>query len=143
MQTEAIADLETKVNTALANSSTLEKARQEVATNLRTARAESMSTTAEITERLAQVPTRKRRPIVAALFSQEEEFLQAQRKRLEFLKGNSEPGKVPPPPPPPPRQPPGAVGGDPDDDPGDDDDDLPSERSYRGRPERCRSGEPF
>ena len=40
--TRAIADLATKVNTALANSSTLEKARQEVATNLRAARAESM-----------------------------------------------------------------------------------------------------
>ena len=100
-QTRAIADLETKVNTALANSSTLEKARQEVATNLRAARAESMSTTAEITERLAQVPTRKRRPTEAALFSQEEEFLKAQRERLEFLKENSEAGKVPPPPPPP------------------------------------------
>ena len=86
-QTKAIADLEIKDNTALANSSTLEKARQEVATNLRAAREESMSTTAEITERLAQVPTRKRRPTVAALFSQEEEFLQAQRERLEFLKG--------------------------------------------------------
>ena len=49
-QTKAIANLEAKVNTALANSSTLEKARQEVATNLRAARAESMSTTAEITE---------------------------------------------------------------------------------------------
>ena len=129
MQTKAIADLETKVNTALANSSTLEKARQEVATNLRAARAESMSTTAEIMERLAQVPTRKRRPTAAALFSQEEEFLQTQRERLEFLKGNTEPGKVPPPAPPP-KQPPGAAGGDPGDDPGDDDDDLPSERSH-------------
>ena len=49
-QTKAIAELETKVNTALANSSTLEKAQQEVATNLRAARAESMSITAEITE---------------------------------------------------------------------------------------------
>ena len=141
-QTKAIADLETKVNTALANSSTLEKARQEVATNLRAARAESMSTTAEITERLAQVPARKRRPTAAALFSQEEEFLKAQRERLEFLKGNSEAGKVPPPPPPP-RQPPIATGGDPDDDPGDDDDDPPpSERSHRGRPDRRRSRNP-
>ena len=131
-QTKAIADLETMVNTMLANTSTLEKARQEVATNLRAARAESMSTTAEITERLAQVPTRKRRATAAALFSQEEQFLKAQRERLEFLKGNSEAGKVPPPPPPL-RQPPVATGGDPDDDPGDDDDDLPSERSHRGR----------
>ena len=140
-QTKAIADLETKVNTARAKSSTLEKARQEVATNLRAARAESMSTTAEITERLAQVPTRKRRPTSAVLFSQEEEFLKAQRERLEFLKGNSEAGKVPPPPPP--RQPPIATGGDPDDDPGDDDDDpLPSDRSHRGRPDRRRSRDP-
>ena len=76
-QTKVIADLEAKVNTALANSSTLEKARQEVATNLRAARAASRSTTAEITERLAQVLTRKRRPTAAALFSQEEEFLKA------------------------------------------------------------------
>ena len=140
-QTKAIADLETKVNTALPNSSTLEKARQEVATNLRVARAESMSTMAEITERLAQVPTRKRRPMAAALLSQEEEFLKAQRERLEFLKGNREAGKVPPPPPP--RQPPIAAGGDPDDDPGDDDDDPPpSERSHRGRPDRHRSWDP-
>ena len=43
MQTKAIADLEIKVNTVLANSSTLEKARQEVVTNLRAARVESMS----------------------------------------------------------------------------------------------------
>ena len=137
-QTRAIADLETKVNTALANSSTLEKARQEVATNLRAraARAESMSTTAEITERLAQVPTRKRRPTAAALFSQEEEFLQPQRERLKFLKGNSKAGKVPPPPPPP-KQPPVATGGNPGDDPGDDDDDPPpSDHSHRGRPRR-------
>ena len=49
-QTKAIADLETKVNTVLANSSTLEKARHKVATNLRAARAESISITAEITE---------------------------------------------------------------------------------------------
>ena len=84
----------------LVKSSTLEKARQEVATNLRVARAESMSTTAEITERLAQVLIRKRRPMAAALFSQEEEFLKVQREKLEFLKGNSEAGKVPPPPPP-------------------------------------------
>ena len=140
-QTKAIADLETKVNTALANSSTLEKSRQEVATNLRAARAESMSTTVEITERLAQVPTRKRWPTAAALFSQEEEFLLAQRERLEFLKGSAEPGKVPPPPPPL-KLPPGAAGGDPGDDSGDDDDDLPSERSHRGRPKRRRSREP-
>ena len=141
-QTKAIADLDTKVNTALANSSTLEKARQAVATNLREARAESMSTTAEITERLAQVPMRKRRPTAAALFSQEQEFFKAQRERLEFLKGNSEAGKVPPPPPPP-RQPPVIEGGDPDDDPGDDDDDAPpSERSHRGRPNRRRSRNP-
>ena len=123
-QTKAIADLEAKVNTVLANSSTLEKARQEVATNLRAARAESMSTTAEITERLAQVPTRKRRPTAAALFSQEEEFLKAQRERLEILKGNKGAGKVLPPPPP--RQPPVAKGGDTDDNPGDDNDDEPS-----------------
>ena len=90
-----------------------------------------MSTTAEITERLAQVPTRKRRPTAAALFSQEEEFLQAQRERLEFLKGNTEPNKVPPPPPPP-KQPPGAAGGNPGDDPRDDDDDLPSEKATEG-----------
>ena len=142
MQTRAIADLETKVNTALANSSTLEKARQEVATNLRAARAESMSTTTEITERIAQVPTRKRRPTAAARFSQEEEYLQAQRERLEFLKGNSKAGKVPPPPPPP-RQPPVATGGDPGDDPGDNDDDPPpSEHSDRGRPKMRRSRDP-
>ena len=49
-QAKAIADLETKVNTVLANSSTLEKARQEVATKQRAARAESTSTTVEITE---------------------------------------------------------------------------------------------
>ena len=141
-ETKAIADLETKVNTVLANSSTLEKAQHEVATNLRAARAESMSTTAEITEQLAQVPTRKRRPTEAALFSQEDEFLKAQRARLEFLKGNSETGKVPPPPPL--KQPPVAAGGDPGDDPGDDDDNEPppSERSHRGRPNRCRSREP-
>ena len=141
-QTRAIANLETKINAALANSSTLEKARHKVATNLRAARAESMSTTAEITERLAQVPMRKRRPMVAALFSQKEEFLQAQRERLQFLKGNSEAGKVPPPPPSP-KQPPGATGGDPDDDPGDDDDDPPpSKRSHRGRPRRRQSRNP-
>ena len=141
-QTQAIADLETKVNTALANSSTLEKARQDVATNLRAARAESMSSTAEITERLAQVPTRKWRPTAVALFSQEEEFLQAQRERLEFLKGNSEAGKVPPPPPPP-RQPPVATGGDPGDNPGDDNDEPPSsEHSHGVRPRRRQSRDP-
>ena len=68
--------------------------------------------------------------MAAALFSQEEEFLKAQRERLEFLKGNSAAGKVPLPPPPPIR-PPGAAGGDPGDDPGDDDKD-PSEHSHRG-----------
>ena len=140
-QTKAIADLETKVNTVLANSSTLEKARQEVATNLRAARAESMSTMAEITERLAQVPTRKRRPTAAALFSQEEEFLRAQRVRLEHLKGNEEAGKVPPQPPP--KQPPVTEGGDPDDDLGDnDDDEPPSEQGRRGSHDRRRSWEP-
>ena len=126
----------------LANSSTLEKARQEVATNLRAARVESVSTTAEITEQLAQVMTRKRRPTAAALFSQEKEFLKVQRERLKALDGNSEAGKVPPPPPP--KQPPVAEGGDPDVDPGDDDDDepLPSERGRRGRHERRRSRDP-
>ena len=108
---------------------------------MRAARAESMSTTAEIMERLAQVPTRKRRPMAAALFSQEEQFLKAQRERLELLKGNSEAGKVPPPPPP--RQPPVATGGNPDDDPGDDDDDPPpSDHSHRGRPRRRHSRDP-
>ena len=107
----------------LANSSTLEKAWQEVATNLRAARAEFLSTTAEITEQLAQVPIRKRRPMAAALFFQEEEFLKAQRERLDFLKRNSEAGKVQLPPPP--KQPPVAEGGNPDDDPGDDDNDEP------------------
>ena len=142
-QTKAIADLEARVNTALAKSSTLEKARQEVATNLRAARAESMSTTAEITERLAQVPTRKRRPTAAALFFQEEEFLKAQRERLKLLKGDEGAGKVPPPPPPPPKQPPVIGGGDPDDDPGDDDDDkTPSEQECRGHHDRRRSQEP-
>ena len=143
MQTKAIADLEAKVNTALANSSTLEKARQEVATNLRAARAESMSTTVEITERLAQVPMRKRRPTAAALFFQEEECLKAQKERLEFLKGNEEAGKVPPPPPPP-KQPPVAEGGDPDDDLGDndDDDEPPSEQERGGRHARRRSRDP-
>ena len=142
-QTKAIADLEAKVNTALANSCTLEKARQEVATNLRAARAESMSTTAEITERLAQVPTRKRRPTAAALFSQEEEFLKAQRERLELLKGNEETGKVPPPPPPP-KQLPVAEGGHPDDNTGDDDgdDETPSDQGRRGRHARRRSRDP-
>ena len=142
-QTKAIADLEAKVNTALANSSTLEKVRQEVATNLRAASAESMSTTAEITERLAQVPTRKRRPTAVALFSQEEEFLKAQKERLEFLKGNEGVGKVPQPPPP--KQPPVATGGNLDDDPGDDDDDdePPSEQGRRGRHARRRSRDPF
>ena len=96
---------------------------------------------AEITERLAQVPIRKGRPTAAALFSEEEAFLQAQRERLEFLKGNSEAGKVPPPPPPP-KQPLVATESDPGDNPGDDDDDLPSERSHGGRPDRCRSREP-
>ena len=46
--------------------------------------------------------------MAAALFFQEEEFLKAQRERLEVLKGNSKAGKVPPPPPPP-RQPPVAT----------------------------------
>ena len=78
--------------------------------------------------------------MAAVLFSQEEEFHRAQRERLEFLKGNSEAGKVPPPPPPP-KQPPDVAGGDSGDDPGDDDDDLPSEKSHRGRPDRRRSRE--
>ena len=83
-----------------------------------------MSTMAEIMERLAQVPMRKRRPTAAAFFSQEEEFLQAQRESLKFLKGNSEAGRVPPPPPPL-KQPPVAGGGDLDDDPGDNDNVTP------------------
>ena len=101
-----------------------------------------MSTTAEIMKRFAQVPTRKRRSMAAALFSQEEEFLQAQRERLEFLKGNREAGKLPPPPPPP-KNPPVTIGGDPDDNPGDDDKDPPtSEHSHRGRPRRHLSRDP-
>ena len=85
---------------------------------------------------------RKRRPTAAALFSQEEEFLQVQRERLEFLKGNSEADKLPPPPPPP-RQQPVVIGGNPDTNPGGDNDDPPpSERSHRGRPQRRRFRDP-
>ena len=97
----------------------------------------------EITERLAQVPIRMSRPTAAALFSREEEFLKAQRERLELLKGNSEAGKVLPPPPSP-VLPPVAIGGNLDDDPGDDDDDdeaLPSKRGRR-RTDRRRSRDP-
>ena len=140
-QTKAITDLETKVNTALANSGTLEKSRQEVATNLWVARAKSMSTTAEITERLAQVPIKKRRPTVAALFSQKEEFLKAQSERLESLEGNSEAGKAPPPQPPP-RVLPIAAEGDLDDYQGADNDETPFERSNSGHPNRRRSKDP-
>ena len=38
---------------------------------------------------MAQLGKKKQRPPVAALFSQEEEFLKAQRERLEALKGTA------------------------------------------------------
>ena len=88
---------------------------------------------------MAQLGKKKQRLTVAALFSQEEEFLRAQRERLEKLKGTAEgSGGAPP------QQPPGTAANPDPSDPGDDDDDDddddsgPSRRRDR-RPSRSPS----
>ena len=66
---------------------------------------------------MAQLGKKKQRPVVEALFSQEEEFLNAQRERLEALKGTAGgSGGAPP-------LPPGGRANPDSSDPGDDDDD--------------------
>ena len=58
-QTLALAELEEKVNKTLENQKDMKTARQAVATDLREARAESLSTTADIRERLRKLSTQK------------------------------------------------------------------------------------
>ena len=81
---------------------------------------------------MAQLGKKKQRPTVAALFSQEEEFLKAPRERLQVLKetaGGS--GGAPPP-----TLPPGnATNPDPSD-PGDDDNDNDNDNSSNPRRRR-------
>ena len=111
-----------------------EKAKEVISVNLMQARASSASTTAEIRAGMAQLGRKnKQRPTVAALFSQEEQFLKAQRERLEALKGTAGgSGGAPP-------LPPGGRANPDPSDPGDDDDDDDDNGSH---PSRRRGGAP-
>ena len=112
-----IARLEERIIKAIEGAASLEKAKEAISVNLMQARASSASTTAEIRAGMAQLGKKKQRPTVAALFSQEEEFLRAQRERLEALKGTAGGSGGSPPLPPG-----GRMNPDPSD-PGDDDND--------------------
>ena len=117
--------MEERIIKTIEEAASLVKAKEAISVNLMQARASSASTTAEIRARMAQLGKNKQRPTVAALFSQEEEFLRAQRERLEALKGTAGgAGGTPPLPPG------GRVNPDPSD-PGDDDDDNGSTPSRR------------
>ena len=84
-----IARLEERIIKAIEGAASLEKAKEAISVNLMQARASSASSTAEIRAGMAQLGKKKERPTVAALFSHEEEFLKAQRERLEALKGTA------------------------------------------------------
>ena len=120
-----IARLEERIIKAIEGAGSLEKAKEAISVNLMQARASCASTTAEIRAGMAQLRKKKQRPTVAALFSQEEEFLRAQREKLEALKGTAGgSGGTPP-------LPPGGRANPDPSDPGDDDDDdgsIPSRR---------------
>ena len=70
-----IARLKERIMKAIEGATSLEKANEAVSVNLMQARASSASMTAEIRAGVAQFGKKKQRPTVAALFSQEEEFL--------------------------------------------------------------------
>ena len=70
---------------AIDGAASMEKAKEAVLVNLMQAGASSASTTAEIRAGVAQLGKMKQRPTVSALFWQEEEFLRAQKDRLDFL----------------------------------------------------------
>ena len=84
-----ITQLEERIIKAIKGAGTLEKAKEAISVNLMQARASSTSTTAEIRAGVAQLGKKKQRPTVAQLFSEEEEFLKAQRERLKILKGSA------------------------------------------------------
>ena len=128
--------MEERIIKAIEGAAFLEKAKEAISVNLMQARARSPSTTAEIRAGMAQLGKKKQRPTVAALFSQEEEFLRAQRERLEALKGTAGgSGGTPP-------LPPGGRANPDPSNPGDDDDDddgsVPSRRRG-GAPSRSPS----
>ena len=94
---------------------------------------------AEIRAGMAKLGKKKQRPTVAALFSQEEEFLRAQRERLEAPKGTA--GGLGGASPPPPR---GLANPDPrdlgdDNDNDNDDNGSPPSRRRGGAPTRFPS----
>ena len=112
-----IARLEERIIKAIEGAASLEIAKEAIFVNLMQARASSASTTVQIRAGMAQLGRKKQRPTVAALFSQEEEFLRVQRERLEALKGTAGgSGGAPP-------LPPGGQANPDRSDPGDDDDD--------------------
>ena len=112
-----IAWLEERIIKAIEGARSLEKAKEAISVNLIQARASSASTTAEIRAGMVQLGKKKQRSMVAALFSEEEEFLNAQKERLEALKGTAGGlGGAPP-------LPPGGWAKPDPSDPGDDDDD--------------------
>ena len=83
-QRQALAELEEKVNKTLENQKDIMTARQAVATDLRKARAESLSTTAEVRERLGKLSTEKPQQLRAQdLFTQQEAFRQSQQQTLD------------------------------------------------------------
>ena len=84
-----IARLEEWIITTIDGAASLEKAKEAISVNLMQARASSASMTADIRAGIAHLRKKKQRPTVAALFSQEEEFLNAQRERQEALKGSA------------------------------------------------------
>ena len=126
-----IARLEEQIIKAIEGAASLEKAKEVISVNLMQARASSASMTAEIRARMAQLGKKKQRPTVAALFSEEEEFLRAQKERLEALKetAGGSGGTLP--------LPPGGRANPDPSHPGDDDDD-----DNGSAPSRRRGGAP-
>ena len=131
-----IARLEEWIIKAIEGAASLEKAKEAISVNLMQARASSASTTAEIRAGIAKLGKKKQRPTVAALFSQEEEFLRAQWERLEALKGTAGGSGGTPPLPPGGRANPDPS--DPEDEDDDEDGSAPSRRRG-GAPSRSPS----
>ena len=128
-----IARLEERIIKAIEGAASLEKDKEAISVNLMQARASSASMTAEIRAGMAQLGKKKQRPTVAALFSQEEEFLRVQRERLEALKGTAGgSGGTPP-------LPPGGRANPDPSDPGDDDNSSAPSRGRGGVPNRSPS----
>lgn len=87
-----ITRLEERIMKTIEGAVSLDKAKEAVFVNIMQAESRSASTTADIRAGVALLRKMKQSPMVAALSSQEDEFLRAQKERLDILQGKGTAG---------------------------------------------------